>query len=130
MVAEDKLQEFTRIEGFSAVGVFNPQGESLAVVTSGKSKLKEIGALANNVLMNAQKATRDMGLGRGSMIHIEAENAHVLVRCLNEGSDALKSERGKAHIHLVLVLNSDAGIGLAKMLVGVIIHSVAEDFRM
>lgn len=85
--------------------------------------------MANNVLRNAQKASLDMGTGRGQLVHVEAEHAHIIVRCLNEGNDPLKSESGKAHIHLVLVLNSESSLGLAKLKVGSAINSLAPEFR-
>jgi len=132
MAIQDKLKEFASLEGFGGVAVFTPSGESLAVleVTGSKTNIKEVGVLANNVLMNAQKASLDMGTGRGQLVHVEAEHANIIVRCLNEGTDPLKSQPGKSHIHLVLVLTSDASIGMAKMKVGSIITQLAEDFRM
>lgn len=127
---EEKLKEFKVIQDFVAVGVFNPQGESLSMITGDKSKLREVGAQINNVLRNIQKATHDLGFGGTRMLHVEAENAHVLIRCYNESSQPMVTEPGKAHIHLVLVLGSDSGIGLAKMMSTVYIKSIAEDFRM
>jgi response regulator RpfG family c-di-GMP phosphodiesterase len=131
MAVQDKLKEFSSIEGFAGVGLFTPTGESLALLAAdGKVNIKDIGILANNVLRNAQKASLDMGAGRGQLVHVEAEKAHIIVRCLNEGNDPLKSEPGKAHIHLVLVLSSDASIGLAKLKVNSIIGTLAPDFRL
>ncbi len=132
MAIQDKLKELSSIDGFGGVGLFTPTGEALAMLdgASNKTTLKTIGVLANNVLMNAQKASLDMGTGRGQLVHVEAEHAHIIVRCLNEGTDPLKSQPGKAHVHLVLVLSSDASIGLAKMKINSVIQSVAEECRM
>jgi CheY-like chemotaxis protein len=131
MTVQEKLKEFTGVEGFAGVGVFTPAGESLAMLTGdAKFNLMEVGVLANNVLMNAQKASLDMGTGRGQLVHIEAENAHILVRCLNEGTDPLKSQPGKTHIHLVLLLASEASLGMAKLKIGKIVETLADDFRM
>jgi len=57
--------------GFRRSGVFTPTGESLAIFAPGTGFSKEIGILANNVLMNAQKASLEMGAGRGQQVHIE-----------------------------------------------------------
>lgn len=132
MAVQDRLKEFAAIEGFAGVAIFTPTGEALAMLEGGGSKasLKEVGILANNVLLNAQKASLDMGAGRGQLVHIEAEKAHIVVRCLNEGTDPLKSQPGKAHIHLVLVLTSDSSIGLAKLKVNAIAEGVAAEFRL
>ncbi len=131
MAVQDKLKEFAAIEGFGGVALYTPTGEALAMLASQNSEidLKAIGVLANNVLMNAQKASLEMGTGRGQFVHIEAEKAHIFVRCLNEGTDPLKSQPGKAHIHLVLVLTDDSSIGLAKMKINSIIASLAPEFR-
>lgn len=131
MGVQETLKEFSTLDGFAGVGLFTPGGESLAMLTSdAKLNFNEIGVLANNVLMNAQKASLDMGTGRGEQVHIQAEHAHILVRCLNEGTDPLKSQPGKAHIHLVLVLKEEGSIGMAKMKINKGIELLAGDFRM
>jgi CheY-like chemotaxis protein/predicted regulator of Ras-like GTPase activity (Roadblock/LC7/MglB family) len=130
MAVIDKLKEFSQIEGFAGCGLFTPAGEQLAVLGAEGVNLKEVGVLANNVLMNAQRASLDMGTGLGQQVHIEAQHAHILVRCLNEGTDPLKSQPGKAHIHLVLILKNDASIGMAKLKINSIIAKLAEDFRV
>ena len=129
MGATDKLKELTSIEGFAGAAVYTPTGEPMAALASDGQHLKEVGILANNVLLNAQKASIEMGTGRGQQVHVEAERAHILARCLNEGTDPLKSQPGKAHIHMVLVLKNDSSIGLAKLRLGSVIEKLAEDFR-
>ncbi|MCC6526092.1 MAG: response regulator [Polyangiaceae bacterium] len=129
MGAKDKLQELTAVEGFAGVGVFTPLGEDLALLAGSVTNIKDVGVLANNVLMNAQKASLEMGAGRGQLVHIEGEKAHILVRCLNEGTDPLKSQPQRAHIHTVLVLKADASIGMAKLKLGQVVDKLAEDFR-
>jgi len=129
MAAMDKLKELAQLDGFAGCGLFTPTGEALAVLEAPGVSLKEVGVLANNVLMNAQKASLEMGTGRGQQVHVEAEHAHILVRCLNEGTDPLRSLPGKAHIHLVLILKEDAAIGMAKLKINSVIAKLAEDFR-
>ncbi len=130
MSVQDKLKAFTSLSGFAGVGVFTPTGEALAILSGEKDSLKTIGVLANNVLMNAQKASLEMGTGRGQLVHVEAEKAHIIVRCMNEGTDPLKSQPGKAHIHLVLILTTDESLGMAKLKVGALIPQIAEEFRV
>lgn len=129
MAVQDKLKELSTIDGFAGAGLFTPTGEPLALLAGDKMNIKDVGILANNVLRNAQKASLDMGAGRGQLVHVEAEKAHIIVRCLNEGNDPLKSEPGKAHIHLVLVLNSESSLGLAKLRVNSIIGTLAPECR-
>lgn len=129
MSVQDKLKEVSVVDGFAGVGLFTPTGESLGALVSGAAFKAEIGVLANNVLINAQKSSLEMGTGRGQMVHVEAERAHILARCLNEGTDPLKSQPGKAHIHMVVVLDSDASIGMAKLKMISVLDKLAEDFR-
>ncbi len=86
--------------------------------------------MVNNILVNAQKASQEMNIGSCEMIHIETDRIHLLARCLNEGKDPFKAYPGKAHIHMVLVLSSEACIGLAKMKMASAIKSLADDFRI
>jgi CheY-like chemotaxis protein/predicted regulator of Ras-like GTPase activity (Roadblock/LC7/MglB family) len=130
MSAQDKLKELSAIDGFSGAAVYTPTGEVLAMLAGDVGNLKDVGVLANAVLLNAQKSSLEMGTGRGQQVHVEAEKAHILVRCLNEGNDPIRSQPGKAHIHLAVVLKSDASIGLAKMRINSVVEKLAEDFRM
>ncbi len=126
---EETLNKLRDIEGFMAVGVFTPNGEMAAQVTTSNLKLAEIGSLANDVLLKAQKATDVMNVGRGQVVHIEAPKAHVIARCLNEADDFSQSQEGKAHIHLVMLLAKDANLAMGKIKLESIIHQVAESFR-
>ncbi|MBI5590335.1 MAG: response regulator [Deltaproteobacteria bacterium] len=132
MSIQDKLKELAMIEGFGGTGLFTPAGETIGILAApgSKSNLETVGVLANNVLMNAQKASLEMGAGRGQLVHVETERAHIIAQCLNEGTDPLKSQTGKAHVHLVLFLTADASIGLAKMKINSVIQSLADDCRM
>jgi CheY-like chemotaxis protein len=129
MSIAEKLKELTVIDGFAGAGLYTPAGESLGVLSANSGFTKDIGVLANNVLQNAQRASLEMGTGRGQQVHVQAEKAHILVRCLNEGTDPLKSEPGKAHVHLVLALTSDDAIGLAKMKINSVIEKLASECR-
>ena len=129
MSAQEKMKELASIDGFSGAAVYTPTGEALAMLAGDATNLKDVGVLANAVLLNAQKSSLEMGTGRGQQVHVEAEKAHILVRCLNEGTDPLRSQPGKSHIHLVVVLKSDASIGLAKMRMNSVAEKLAEEFR-
>ncbi len=125
----DKLVQFKDVSGFMGVGAFTPSGESLGIVAGGEINMEKVGILANDALLNSQKTSLEMGTGRGQLLHIEAEKAHILVRCLNEGNDPIKSEPGKAHFHTVLVLSTEGQVGMGKMRLNSIVDSMAEDLR-
>lgn len=129
MSVQEKLENLREIDGFAGAALFSPEGEALAICEGGASSLDIVGVLANNVLMNAQKASMDMGFGRGQFVLIQAAEAMILIRCLNEGTNPLKSEKGKAHIHLVLVLTDETSLGYGKLEINKVIASLADDFR-
>jgi CheY-like chemotaxis protein len=126
---EDTMGKLADIEGFLAVGVFTPNGEMAASVNNSGMKLDELGSIANDVLLKAQKATDIMDVGRGQQIHIEAPKAHVLARCFNENTDFSATEGGKAHVHMVLLLSKDGNLAMAKMKLASIIQEIAPAFR-
>jgi CheY-like chemotaxis protein len=126
---EEILGRLKDVEGFMAVGIFTSNGEMAAQVNNSGIKLAEIGSLANDVLLKAQKATGMMDVGRGQTVHIDAPKAHIIARCLNENSDFSATEAGKAHIHLVLIMEKDANLAMAKMKMGSVIQEAAVAFR-
>lgn len=126
---DETLNKLRDIEGFMAVGVFTPNGEMAAQVTAANLKLAEIGSLANDVLLKAQKATDVMNVGRGQLVHIESPKAHIIARCLNEADDFSQTQAGKAHIHMIFLLSHDANLAMAKIKLESVIHQVAESFR-
>ena len=123
------LEKFGNVDGFQAVGVFSPQGELVAASNKSGQKLDELGALANDVLLKAQNTTEIMGVGRGNMVHIQAPKAQVIARCLNEATDFSASESGRAHIHMVLVLDNEGNLAMGKMKLDAIIQELAPEFR-
>lgn len=130
MEAEKKLAQLSTIDGFVGAALFTPEGEMLLKYEMQESHLEIVGVLANSVLMNAQKASLEMGYGRGQFVHVQADNALILIRCLNEGKSPLRSEPGKSHIHLVLVVDDHSSLGMAKMEINKVIDTLAADFRL
>lgn len=128
MARGDKLKELATLDGFAGAALFSPAGELLAA-HGADGQLAEVGALANTLLQNAQRASLGMGTGRGQLVHVAGDKAHVLVRCLNEGTDPLASQPGKAHIHLVVLLSGDASVGAAKLRMTSAMQELAEEFR-
>ncbi|MDJ0621811.1 MAG: response regulator [Desulfocapsaceae bacterium] len=126
---EESLGKLKDVDGFMGAGVFTPNGEMAAEVTSSNLKLAEIGSLANDVLLKAQKATDVMAVGRGNVVHVEAPKAHVFARCLNENADFSKTEAGKAHVHLVMLLAKDGNLAMGKIKLESVIQEVAAAFR-
>jgi hypothetical protein len=131
ITAREKLEPFKSIIGFAGVGILTPTGEPIVMLPAAEElNLTEIAVLANNILVNAQKASQEMDIGSCKMIHIETDRIHLLARCLNEGHDPFTAYSDKVHIHMVLMLSCETGIGLAKMKMASVIKSLADDFRV
>lgn len=126
---EEVLEKLKDVEGFLAVGIFTPNGEMASQVNNAGIKIAEVGALANDVLLKAQKATGLMDVGRGQTVHVEAPKAHVIAMCLNENADFATTEAGKAHLHVILILAKDGNLAMAKIVLGAVIQEVAGAFR-
>ncbi|MBT8338374.1 MAG: response regulator [Desulfatitalea sp.] len=123
------LEKFKTVDGFQAVGAFSPNGEMVAECNVSGLNLAELGALANDVLLKAQKTTEIMNVGRGQLVHVEAPKAHVICRCLNEATDFAATASGRAHVHLVLIIDVDGNVAMGKMKVASAMQEVAEFFR-
>jgi CheY-like chemotaxis protein len=123
------LEKFKVVDGFQAVGAFSANGEMVAECNANGANLAELGALANDVLLKAQKTTEIMNVGRGQLVHVEAPKAHVICRCLNESTDFAANTAGRAHVHMVLILNKDGNVAMGKMKISSVIQEVAEFFR-
>ena len=79
--------------------------------------------------LRLRKQALIMNVGRGQLVHVEAPKAHVICRCLNESTDLTATAAGRAHVHLVLILDADGNIAMGKMKMATIIQEVAEFFR-
>jgi CheY-like chemotaxis protein/predicted regulator of Ras-like GTPase activity (Roadblock/LC7/MglB family) len=123
------LEKFKVVDGFQAVGAFSPNGEMVAECNVNGSNLAEMGALANDVLLKAQKTTEVMNVGRGQLVHVEAPKSHVICRCLNEATDFASTASGRAHVHMVLILEKEGNVAMGKMKISSAIQEIAEFFR-
>ncbi len=129
MAIKDYLHEFNGIEGFKAVALFTAQGEMIESETVGKYDIKSAGMYANNALLNAQKATDQMGVGRGNLVQIRAPQANVLMRCFNEATDFAATKEGKAHFHVIVIMDPEGNMGMATMILDKIVGKIADELR-
>jgi DNA-binding response OmpR family regulator/predicted regulator of Ras-like GTPase activity (Roadblock/LC7/MglB family) len=129
MAIRDHLTEFQSIEGFLGAAVFSSQGEMLESFTNTKMDIKSVGMFANNALLNAQKATDQMGVGRGNLMQVRAPQATVVMRCLNEATDFSATSTGKAHFHTVVVMAPEGNVGMATMILDKVVGKIAEEVR-
>ncbi len=129
MAITDHLEAFEDINGFLGAAVFTAQGEMLDGMAKGKLDIKTVGMFANNALLNAQKATDQMGVGRGNFVQIRAPKAFVIMRCLNEATDFAATKAGKAHFHTVVVMDPEGNTAMASMILDKIQEKIADEIR-
>ncbi len=123
------LQPIAEVQGFMGVGIFTQDGEMIESIETGRIDTNSVGIYANNVLLNAQKATDEMGVGRGNFVTINAPQATLLVRCLNEATDFTASNEGRAHFHTVVILDGEGNLGMAKLMLQKAVGKIAEVLR-
>ena len=81
-------------------------------------------SFAGDVLKGARRAALKMGAAEsGQLVHLECEQGHILIKCLNQGSGPAAAGHDGACIPLVMVLISDSSLGMGKIMV----HKVAAD---
>jgi len=129
MGIKEHLNELNEVEGFQAAAVFTAQGQMLESVSVKKMDMKAIGMYANNALLNSQKATDHMGVGRGNMVQIRAPKANIILRCHNEATDFAASKEGRAHVHCAVVMDPEGNTGMASFLLDKIVGKLAEELR-
>lgn len=129
MAIKDHLNELQSVSGFIAAAVFSPQGEMLEGFSNSNMDIKSVGMFANNALLNAQKATDQMGVGRGNKMQIRAPQATVVMRCLNEATDFSASAAGKAHFHSLVVMDPEGNVAMAAMILDKIVGKIADEVR-
>ena len=125
----EQLEKFKDVDGFMAVGVFSSQGELANQVNTSECNMEKVGAYVNEIFLKTQRTTEKIGMGKSQMIHIDAPRAQIVVRCLNEASDAAKGASGSAHIHMILILNADSNITIGKMKLKAVIQEIVSCYR-
>ncbi len=126
---QEELDRLKDIDGFLGAGIFSPQGEMVESIGNAGTNMAELGALANDILLKSQKTSEVMGVGRGNMVHIQAPRAQLLIRCLNEATDFASSSTGRAHIHMLVVIEPEGNLAFAKMKLDSVIQDLAPSFR-
>ncbi|MCD4656817.1 MAG: hypothetical protein K8S87_04670 [Planctomycetes bacterium] len=91
----DILPRFREIEGFLAVGIYAPSGEIYASLNpSSKYELHKVGILTNSVLLNTQKAAKEMKVGKGKRTIITTDDATIITQQFF--ADSMKQQTSKS----------------------------------
>ncbi len=115
----DKLDVFKQIDGFLGVGAFSKDGELLAAGRGSSLEMEMVGALANNLINNAQKSAEELGLGGSSGVDISTEEkANIFVRCYSDD---------KVSFNLILICEEKAPIGMIRLRLNQVLPALVED---
>ncbi|MBU0481087.1 MAG: response regulator [Proteobacteria bacterium] len=115
---QERLKEFSAIDGFAGAALLTVNGEPLQMVsTSGSNvNLESAGVFANNILTTARSSTRNMGIGISKMVQIDTESGHLFIS-------------GRDKFNVMLILASSSSLGLAKMMVTKVLEEIADDMK-
>ncbi len=106
----DLLEQLLEIEGCLGAALFDSTGKVIKSSSKARINLTTMGALANNLLQNAQKASIEMGTGAGHLVHVEADDGHIVARGITDEKNPLRTKLG-----LFVVLKTNGNLGLVKL---------------
>jgi predicted regulator of Ras-like GTPase activity (Roadblock/LC7/MglB family) len=124
------LEKFKKIDGFMASGVLSHNGELIMELSTECVNIAELGSLTSDMLRKAQTVAEITGFGRSQLVYFETEKAHIFSRCLNESNTKSATPSSSlAHVHMVMVVDKEGSVPMAKMHLENIIKEVDEHFR-
>jgi predicted regulator of Ras-like GTPase activity (Roadblock/LC7/MglB family) len=118
------LEKLRQIDGYKASAILDASGEII---------LKDKGSLVNenldkelltfNALFNKSKeVSKSLGLGSVTNMNLEAQEAVALMFCSGEDN--------RVHIHLVLILEKESNLGLAKLIANQVMEEMINKLRV
>jgi len=121
---QETLEKLREIDGYIASAILDASGE---IIFKDQGNLvkgdvdRELITL--NALFNKSKeVSKSLNLGSVSTMNFEAENAIALMFCSGEDK--------RVHIHLVLILEKNANIGLAKLISNQVMKDMIEQLSV
>jgi len=116
-ILEIKFKEIAAIKDFIGGGVFTHAGEKMTMIGPDdiSTNIPGICDLAINFFSTLKEKAHDLGTGVGKMIHITTELSHILIKSFRiKVHDDLEDEQTIPFV-FVIILQSDASIGLANL---------------
>lgn len=108
----DPAADLAATDGFAAAAVLSGRGEPLAVIGDG-ARLGAVAGITHQLLQESQRLAIDLGAGLCRQLHIEAEDAHLLLYS-TRGGPAPGAAGPGALLRIVLVLRDLSHVALAK----------------
>jgi len=115
---QNKLKEFSALDGFSGAVLSTANGDILQTVSSEGSEinLEQAAVFANNILSTSHSSTMNMKLGGGGskLVQVDTEAGHMLVS-------------GQAGLNIMLILAVSSSLGLGKIMVSNTLNEITAD---
>lgn len=111
--ALDPAAELAALSGFAAAAVLSAQGEPVAVLGD-RARVGEAAGVAQRLLQEGQRLAIELGAGLCRQLHVEAEDAHLLVYSTRTGTLAPGATGPGALLRVVLVLQDLGNLAFAK----------------
>jgi hypothetical protein len=106
------------VGGFAAV-VLSAQGEPLAVIGDG-ARVDAVAGLTQQLLQEGQRLAIDLGAGLCHELHVEAEDAHLMVYSTRRAQLAPEAAGPGAWLRIVLVVRDLGQLALARERAGAV----------
>jgi CheY-like chemotaxis protein len=117
----EKLDKFKDIDGFLGVGVFSLDGDLLAKNTGNLLEIETISALITSMIINADKASEELDLGKSTEIDIvTSKDETIYVRQHISENNSFS---------LILVCDSDAQKGMVHLRINHLFPSIIEEIK-
>lgn len=116
-----KLEMFRGVTGYLGAGVFTPEGKMLAGVTDISGISFEIaGSYFHESFVIIDNKSREVGFGYVSTLQADTDLGVVFGKCFKTDD---------AHFHIILVIQSDANVAMAKLMLTRVGEALEEDLK-
>ena len=117
----EKLDKFKDLDGFLGVGVFSLDGDLLAKNTGNLLEIETISALITSMIINADKASEELDLGKSTEIDIvTSKDETIYVRQHVSENNSFS---------LILVCDSDAQKGMVHLRINHLFPIIIEEIK-
>jgi hypothetical protein len=117
-----KLELFRKVKGYLGAGVFTYEGKMLGGVTEISGINFEIaGTLFHEALIIIDNRSKEVGFGGIEMMQVNTEKGIVLGKCYNDAE-------ANIHYHTILVLENDANVAMARLILNKVVEELKEEF--
>jgi len=119
-IIRQEMEIFRRVDGYLGAGVYTPEGVMLGGVTQVAGINFEIaGQLFHDVFLIAENRSIEAGFGITDTIQVNSKKVIIFAKCFREGA---------IHFHTILVVDNDANIGMARLMLQKFSQALKEYF--